>query len=176
MTAYNAPAVADAVIAYQKPITLQQGRALRDNPKAMGEADASVPSNLLPSVLLGTLTTTSGTTQTLSSLVLTPYKYLRISLNKVSFTASSTFITLASQQVTAAMVTAGGAGQFSGEIMINLSTGIATSMTVEGVGGGSGSQLGAVYMAVTGYSTATTSIVFAGGTFDGGSILVYGEK
>ena len=43
MTTYNAASVSDAVIAFQKGITLQQGRALRDNPKAVWEGDPSAP-------------------------------------------------------------------------------------------------------------------------------------
>jgi hypothetical protein len=35
--AYNAAAVSDATIAFRKPITLQQGRALRDNPEAIAQ-------------------------------------------------------------------------------------------------------------------------------------------
>lgn len=45
MTTYNAAAVADAVIAYQKGITLQQGRALRDNPLAQFESASAAPVN-----------------------------------------------------------------------------------------------------------------------------------
>jgi hypothetical protein len=41
--AYNAAAVTDAVIAYQKPITLQQGRALRDNPLAIAAGTPPAP-------------------------------------------------------------------------------------------------------------------------------------
>jgi len=43
MTTYNAAAVADSVIAYQKGITLQQGRALRDNPLAQFEGASGAP-------------------------------------------------------------------------------------------------------------------------------------
>lgn len=43
MTTYNASAVADAIIAHKKGITLQQGRALRDNPIAMAEGAAGAP-------------------------------------------------------------------------------------------------------------------------------------
>lgn len=43
MPTYNAGAVADTVIAYQKPITLQQGRGLRDNPLAIAEASSGAP-------------------------------------------------------------------------------------------------------------------------------------
>jgi len=176
MTAYNAPAVADAVIAYQKPITLQQGRALRDNPKAMGEADASVPSNLLPTVLLGTLTTTSGTTQTLSSLVLTPYKFLRIVVNKVSFTTNSPLQfggKVASNTPTAGVP---GADSFMGTIILDLSSSIFSAQIGVGNLTLGDSYAGAAWGGFTAYTNASTSIVFSGGTFDAGSILVYGEK
>lgn len=43
MPTYNAAAVSDATIAFQKPITLQQGRALRDNPLAAFEGAVSAP-------------------------------------------------------------------------------------------------------------------------------------
>lgn len=43
MTTYSAAAVSDATIAFQKPITLQQGRALRDNPVAIAEGAVGAP-------------------------------------------------------------------------------------------------------------------------------------
>lgn len=43
MPTYNASAVTDAVIAFRKPITLQQGRALRDNPLAIAEGSSGAP-------------------------------------------------------------------------------------------------------------------------------------
>lgn len=43
MTTYNASAVSDSIIAHKKGITLQQGRALRDNPIAMAEGAAGAP-------------------------------------------------------------------------------------------------------------------------------------
>jgi hypothetical protein len=43
MTTYNGTAVADTTIAFQKGITLQQGRALRDNPIAIAEGAAGAP-------------------------------------------------------------------------------------------------------------------------------------
>ena len=43
MTTYNGAAVSDAAIAFQKPITLQQGRALRNNPIAMAEGASGAP-------------------------------------------------------------------------------------------------------------------------------------
>lgn len=41
MATYNAAAVSDTAIGFQKPITLQQGRALRDNPLAISEGDST---------------------------------------------------------------------------------------------------------------------------------------
>jgi|GEM_PF-4375671 len=41
--AYNESAVSNTAIAFQKPITLQQGRALRDNPIAMFEGASGAP-------------------------------------------------------------------------------------------------------------------------------------
>lgn len=43
MTTYNASAVSDTIIAHKKGITLQQGRALRDNPIAMAEGATGAP-------------------------------------------------------------------------------------------------------------------------------------
>lgn len=44
--AYSAAAVSNTAIAFQKPITLQQGRALRDNPDAVRSAITGAPYNL----------------------------------------------------------------------------------------------------------------------------------
>jgi hypothetical protein len=43
MATYNAAAVADGSIAHKKPITLQQGRTLRDNPLAIAEGADNAP-------------------------------------------------------------------------------------------------------------------------------------
>ena len=43
MTTYDASSVSDAVIAFRKPITLQQGRGLRDNPIAIAEGASGAP-------------------------------------------------------------------------------------------------------------------------------------
>lgn len=43
MATYDSAAVSDTVIAHQNGITLQQGRALRDNPIAMAEGKANAP-------------------------------------------------------------------------------------------------------------------------------------
>jgi len=43
MATYNAAAVSDAAIGFERPITLQQGRALRDNPLAIVEGAVNAP-------------------------------------------------------------------------------------------------------------------------------------
>lgn len=43
MTTYDATAVSNAAIAHKKGMTLQQGRALRDNPIAMAEGASGAP-------------------------------------------------------------------------------------------------------------------------------------
>ena len=43
MTTYDASAVSNTVIAHKKGITLQQGRALRDNPIAISEGSENAP-------------------------------------------------------------------------------------------------------------------------------------
>jgi len=50
MATYNFAAVADAVIAFKKGITLQQGRALRDNPIAMFEGAVGAPRLQFPAL------------------------------------------------------------------------------------------------------------------------------
>lgn len=169
MTTYNSGAVTNAVIAYQKPITLQQGRALRDNPISIAEADASAPASLLPTVHLGTLTTTSGTSQTLSSLVLAPYKFLRMMLKGVSFTAA---VNLRLDGQTIVLANLGAAGNLIyGHIVLELASGLAIHSYYETTSAANGNMY-----ALTGYTNASTSITFDGGTFDAGSIRVYGEK
>ena len=66
MTSYVA--VTSGEIDADSPITADLMSKLRDNPIAIAEGASTVPSNLFPTVLLGTLTTSSGTTQTLSGL------------------------------------------------------------------------------------------------------------
>jgi hypothetical protein len=155
-------------------------QALRDNPIAIGEADASVPASLLPTVLLGTLTTTSGASQTLSGLVLTPYKKLMIEVDGVSssINPASLYIVSSSLIIGAANSTASNA--WYGVFDLLLSSGIISGQS--SVQNPAAPPIGLAtltnYMKRTGYSTATTSITFGvtAGSFDAGSIKVYGCK
>ena len=147
-------------------------QALRDNPIAIGEADSTVPAGLLPTVHLGTLTTTSGTTQTLSGLVLTPYKALMVVVSAVSTNAAASVLLLNGN--TFAVLTSGSAGNTgSGGGFIDLASGVFWSSSSSS-GGGTQASGGA-----SGLSNASTSITFTqtgGGVFDAGSIRIYGVK
>lgn len=120
--------------------------------------------------LLGTLTTTSGASQSLTSLTLTGYKKLLFVLNGVSMGTGNfligTFIIAASPA---------GADAFYGDVWVDLTTGVGyTSHTVAiSTGGSATNRIGS-----TGYSTATTTVTAstATGAFDAGSIQVYGVR
>ena len=118
--------------------------------------------------LLGTITTTSGTSQSLTSLTLTGYKFLRLVFNGVSAGASGT-LTVGSMTV---LTWSAGNNTAYGICDIDLTNGVGMSQISISTGGGATSQTQA---APTGYSTATTTVtVTSGTTFDAGSILVYG--
>lgn len=135
--------------------------------------------NLKPR-LLATLTTTSGTTQTASSLPECPF--LLIEVNGVSFTAA-VFLTLALSDDNGASF--GTANQISGALgaAANTISGVATVWNTGEIGltklvqvaqttGGPGNQ---TYYAIEATKTGViTALRFAGGTFDAGSIKIYG--
>ena len=177
MTSYTA--IANGDIDQDSPVTQPLVTALRDNPIAIGEADSSVPAGLLPTVLLGTLATTSGTTVTLSGLTLTPYKALMIAVNGVSTivsTSGTRTFTIAGCAVFS--VTATTFGALRGLCLIDLSSGAGTS-SIADITGAAPSSSTTPNNAVlrTSLTTASTSIsVTADLTFDAGSVLVYGVK
>jgi hypothetical protein len=134
--------------------------------------------------LLGTLTTTSGATQTLSSLSLTNVKHLYIVVNGVSSSATTGnfYLTDAngSTNLTISGVSGTASNRISYNIWINLSTG-----TISGFGGVNTASTTPVMAAGTSsiggqttFSTSTTSLTFglSTGNFDAGSILVYGVQ
>lgn len=135
--------------------------------KTMGPAANPVWSDVSTGgmTLLGTLTTTSGTTQTLSGLTFTDYKSLYIVITGVSFTTAAA-MTLGG--VTFCANTGLASGVVDGYSILDLTNGIFNTTS-------EGSSL-RTDIGNTSYSNATTSIVFAGGTFDAGSIKVYGVK
>ena len=138
---------------------------------AAADLTAMLTSTTQTMVLLGTLTTTSGTTQTLSGLTLTGYASLYITVDGVSHSASGANrrLQIAGQSITGAR---SDTTLFSGVITVYLSSGAADS----NVDAPTNTGLNKVS---TGYSTATTSIAFTWdgtGNFDAGTIRVYGIK
>lgn len=132
--------------------------------------------------LLGTLATTSGTTVTLSGLDLTSYKFVVAAFKTVSVTIDAG-VGLRGNGTAAginiAPVTGGNANGINGILQINLITGVYSSvMSTVAIA----TPAWAVSIPYAGnqtvVGTATTSIGFdvGGGTFDAGSITIYGVK
>lgn len=135
-------------------------------------ADLTSIQTLANVALLGTLVTTSGTTQTLSGLNLTTYPTLYISVDNVSHNSGTT---QGLQLGTASVQTTNrtGTNLLSGPIFAYFGSGWSVG-AIEGTATSFSVRMGA-----TGYTTATTSISFtwsAGAAFDSGTIRVYGFK
>lgn len=139
-------------------------------PLRVAQAIAVLSPAYVDTVLLGTLTTTSGSTQTLSGLVLTDYKFLHFTLNSVSTTAGAGS-TIGLGTVSDLFGGATGAITVSGMGWVDLGSGVATAVTRLGT-------VSTVGAGASGYSTATTSVSVnvSSGTFDAGSIRIYGVK
>lgn len=136
--------------------------------------------------LLGTIATTSGASQALSSLVLTNYKMLVLMWDQVTtgITGNRRFNDGTDNYVVANTIASGSNSYFDGMTQISLDTGAFISVglrttTANSYGSGSsdsgtasGSQ---VLFGVCRYTTATTTVtVGTSGTFSAGSVKVYG--
>lgn len=126
-----------------------------------------------PTVLLGTITTTSGPSQTLSGLDLTSYKFLRLSVKGVSSNTTSTNLGVTGLSTAVSNALGSNSATWHGTIDVDLDGGIysasiqmSTDTSVTGKAGAST------------LTTATTSVTvsISAGQFDAGSILVYGIK
>lgn len=146
------------------PLTSGLAYAWRDNPVAMGEKDTTVPLNLrLGHWVLGTLATTSGSTQTLSGLDLTHYAQIAAVFDGVSGTASTYSILLGGGLV-ASYASSGAALTYSGLIIVDLigGRGIPVPLTI-------------AQYAITNASTSI-SVSISAGSFDAGSVTIYGVR
>jgi hypothetical protein len=142
-------------------------KALVTNPIAIGEADSTVPLNLLPTVLLAWVGTPSGSSVTVTSLNLTPYKTLKVFLNGVSATrAGSGFNLLIGGQNCAQEALS--SATFTGVIDIDLFNGVFAPSIY-------GAQFG-VSASLTTAATSLTLAVNSTAAFTGGSFRVYGCK
>lgn len=123
--------------------------------------------------LLGTLTTTTGTSQSLTGLTLTSYKQILMVFNGVSHNDAATqaFLVGTSTADDVAVVSAVSASStLFGNLFINLSNSVFNSTI------GTSSANGVVRSGTLTLTTSSTSISVAPGasSFDAGSILVYG--
>lgn len=129
------------------------------------------------STLLGTITTTSGTEQTLSGLTLTSYKFLKLIWRGVSTggTVSFGLGNSGSDDVVVTQATGGAGGVIHGTTEIELSTG--KSITMASIAITPGSAIG-ITVNTTSITNASTAVFLdgGGGTLDAGSIDVYGIK
>lgn len=132
----------------------------------------AIDAQVLPSVILiGTLTTTSGTSRTISGLDLTTYTFLYLVFRNVSVNqAAARSITIGSGLFATSSSTSE-AGSIIGIATIALNNGTYVSNYLS-----SGT---AAIVGTCGITTANTSItvsVSSGASFDAGSILFYGVK
>ena len=127
--------------------------------------------------ILGTITTTGGTSQSLGSLDLTGYKFLIASFDGVSSTSNGFGLTFPETGVTvAASVNQG--DSVRGTVIIDLSTGSGSSNLGPATLSAPSSAVATPYALNTTLSTASTSVAVgvSVGTFDAMSITVYGLK
>jgi hypothetical protein len=140
---------------------------------------ATAPSWATPSAsggttLLGTINTTSGSTQTLSSLDLTSYKFLRVVLIGVSTSSTSGTLELNSARVFSSFTSS--ADTARGIVDVDLTAGTYTAM-VGNAGTNSFTASPSTIAGDSSITTATTSVSISCsvGNFDAGSVLVYGR-
>jgi hypothetical protein len=140
-------------------------------PQRVSQAIAVLSPAYIDTVLLGTLTTTSGSTQTLSGLVLTDYKFLFMTFNAVSMSVS-TYFRVGGGSGPASVTTPNNAATLSGHCNIDLQNGVGSLSTAQNAGT---SNFDA---ALTGFTNASTSVSITTntGTFDAGSVRIYGVK
>jgi len=175
-------AINNSEIDPDSPITADLLTKYRDNPLAVFTDDPSIPSNLKQTTykLLGTLTTTSGNTQTLSGLDLTRYNSIFALFKEVSAGATGGSLRLGSTGGAAISAALGSsANGFTGYFQTELSTGVAYSYISEKPSLSNLVAVTSMYAGIQGTITTTsTSISFAisSGSFDGGSIVIYGIK
>ena len=163
MPSYNAAAVSDAVIAFKKGITLQQGRALRDNPIAIAEGAAGAPR------LRGLAAMTAAEYSDISPLVVTAggtsipsYAYSGSFSNTT--TTETTYVTAGTITITARAT-----GTFRFSAVANWSSGLSNPRATEIRLLKNGVELDSVATGVSGGSSQTLTLDAAavvGDTFE----------
>lgn len=147
---------------------------------SQGSSSAPIWSSAGGMTLLGTITTTSGTTQTLSGLTLTNYTHLYITYNGVSSSGTTGNFRLldanGSTNLTIQAVSGTATNGIFGNMWINLSNGGLVSISAGNIGTAPAVQTGASVVGDTTFTTSSTSITFnlSASNFDAGSISVFG--
>jgi hypothetical protein len=129
--------------------------------------------------LLGTLTTTSGTTATISGLNLTSYKMIFMFFSFVSCSATARYLVISGNQISPTS-TAASEG-LGGIVMVSLDATRGSFVSTLGtISGSTGtSYIADTYNGVSTITPSTTSITFgwsSTGNFDSGQIIFYGVK
>jgi hypothetical protein len=130
--------------------------------------------------LLGTLTTTSGTSATLSGLTLTSYSQLVCAFNGVSLSSvvdtEEIYIGTTGAGIIASLTSSSNVAR--GFLWIDLATGLFASNIAETSTANPASSGSTVRGGICATTTASTSITFgrSTGNFDAGSIRIYGVK
>jgi hypothetical protein len=129
--------------------------------------------NTVPMPLLGTITTTSGATQSLTGLTLTPYKFLRLVIAGVSGNTATWALAIDGLTITS---TYAAVNVIRGMMEIDLTDGTFVATTINASPGVS--NLATTYAGDNSITTATTTITasITTGTFDAGVIRVYGIR
>jgi hypothetical protein len=128
--------------------------------------------------LLGTLTTTSGSSQTLSGLTLTDYKFLLLYINDVSSTGNSASLIFGGNtghKIVGPSNT--GSDSWVGSVLVDLAISrFAANIASATVDFSGGASLG--FAGPCGLTNASTSVTISmsGRNFDAGSIRIYGVK
>lgn len=155
------------------------GQVLTSGGASAAPSWADVSANSM--TLLGTITTTSGASQSLSGLTLTSYKQLLLVIRGVSHnsgTSQSLLVGTSTTDDIAVTNVAGNAFFFFGQIWIDLDTGSFCSVPAAAAAATSSSNSSVTFagdLTITNASTVV-SVAPLAGSFDAGSILVYGVK
>lgn len=180
MTSYIT--ITDAETDPSAPLTSELAKKWRDNPLAVSEKDTSVPTGLrLGYWLLGTINTTSGTSQTLSGLTLTNYTALVLEVRDVNVNSTLSNFSLRLNSTTGPQISQNWLGVATdgwfGVTTIMLGVGVYSS-AISVAGTPPIGAVGAVWAGDCDITNASTSVTVAlsNNSFAAGSILVYGVR
>jgi hypothetical protein len=148
-------------------------------PLRVAEAVAALAPAPQSVVLLGTMTTTSGSTVTLSGLDLTPYKFLEAYVDGVGDnTTTSRTVSFEGASIGSTSTTA--AHRIYGKISVDLATGVGVAMTADYAPTAkpqSEYEEAMRHLRLnTSNASTSLSLTISGGTFAAGQVKVYGVR